>query len=520
MRKADVIIVGSGVSALQLAKHLSEDTNVIVFTKSKATHGNSSYAQGGISAAIKEDDDPFAHYLDTVEAGRYTNQSQYTLEMTREAPAIINELIAEGCEFDRNPDGHLQLGREGGHHDYRIVHSGGDQTGKRLMKHLIQQLPDTIELYEDHFVYDLVIHENRCYGVKCLTKNGTRTFTAAHVILSTGGCGQLYSLTSNAETITGDGIALAYQAGAEITDMEFIQFHPTLLYKDGRTHGLVTEAVRGEGAVLLNENGDAIMDGVHPLRDLAPRNVVAQTIYQQLQQGHHVYLDIRSISDFSKRFPTVAKLCEAHNIDIQKGQIPVSPGCHFSMGGIATDRFGRTAVNGLYALGEAACTGVHGANRLASNSLLEGLVFGKRLAAFINSTEGLPELPDLPERKPSLHHSIVDLPPVKELQQRMMDLVGMVRTEQQLLQQKEWLDSFRIDEWFTFDLSLLTTKQVTTLFMLQTAWLITCSALERKESRGAHFRSDFPEELKVWQQKQSVHKRNVEKRNIHEPIYL
>ena len=520
MKKADVIIVGSGVSALQLAKHLSEDMNVIVFTKSKATNGNSSYAQGGISAAIKEDDHPFAHYLDTIEAGRYTNQSQSTLEMTREAPSIIHELIAEGCAFDRDQDGHLQLGREGGHHDYRIVHSGGDQTGKRLMDHLIQHLPDNIELYENHFVYDLLINENRCYGVKCLTKNGTRTFTAAHVVLSTGGCGQLYSLTSNAKTITGDGIALAYQAGAEITDMEFIQFHPTLLYRDGQTHGLVTEAVRGEGAILVNEIGDKIMDGVHPLRDLAPRNVVAQTIYQQLQQGHHVYLDIRSISEFSKRFPTVAKLCEDHDIDIQEGQIPVSPGCHFAMGGIATDRFGQTTVDGLYALGEAACTGVHGANRLASNSLLEGLVFGKRLADFINTSARLPQSSDIPEPKPPLQYPIVELPSVQELQQKMMDDVGMVRTERQLRQHKLWLESFRIDDWFAFDLSLLTTKQVTTLFMLQTAWLITCSALWREESRGAHFRSDFPQEVKWWQQKQSVHKRNIEKRNIHEPIYL
>ncbi|MCA0972514.1 L-aspartate oxidase [Halobacillus litoralis] len=515
MERADVIIVGSGVAALQLARHLSEDTNVIVFTKSDVSNGNSRYAQGGIAAAIGEEDHPFAHYLDTTEAGRYANHSQTTLEMLREAPGIIQELIEEGFTCDRNQDGTIDLGREGGHHQNRIVHSGGDQTGKRLMEHLQQQIRANVEIRDHHFVYELLVENEVCYGVRYKTEYETAVLTAPHIVLSTGGCGQLYASTSNAPTITGDGFALAYEAGAEMTDMEFVQFHPTLLNVNGKTHGLVTEAVRGEGAVLVDEKGRRIMDGVHPLGDLAPRNVVANTIYTEREKGHTLYLDIRMIPQFEERFPTVTALCHRHDISLSEGFIPVTPGCHFIMGGITTDKIGRTSVTGLYAIGEAACTGVHGANRLASNSLLEGMVFSKRLAGWINEQK-VSGIPYTGKNKPLLLDPICDLPPRSLLQQKMMENVGMVRDAKALKKQKGWLESFHLDQWFSFDLSLLTSKQVTTLFMLRTAWLMTVSALEREESRGGHYRSDFPNEETEWQQKQIVQ----EKRKSNEPIHL
>ncbi|WP_079477207.1 L-aspartate oxidase [Halobacillus salinus] len=515
MNNADVIIVGSGVAALQLAKHLHKDINVIVFTKSDVTNGNSRYAQGGIAAAIGEVDHPYAHYLDTIDAGRFANHAQTTLEMTREAPEIVRELMESGWAYDKDDLGHVQLGREGGHHDDRIIHSGGDQTGKQLTEHLLSQIEANVKVLENHFVYELLVEDGVCRGVRCMSDSDVEIFTAPHVILSTGGCGQLYSFTSNAETITGDGFALAYNAGAEITDMEFIQFHPTLLYIKGETRGLVTEALRGEGAVLVDENGRRIMDGLHPMGDLAPRNIVAQAIYAERDKGHDVYLDIRNIKHLSSRFPTVTALCTEYEVDLIKGLIPVSPGCHFIMGGVATDRIGRTTIDGLYAIGEVACTGVHGANRLASNSLLEGLVFGKRLGKWINEQKRS-EHTKKGLQLPLLLEPLCELPPVGVIQKTMMERVGMVRSAEGLHQQLKWLESFQLDRWFSFDLSLLTTKQVTTLFMLRTAWLITISALEREESRGAHYRSDYPEELKSWQSKQIVQ----EKRKSNEPIHL
>lgn len=515
MNKADVIIVGSGVAALQLAKHLRKDINVIVFTKSGVTNGNSRYAQGGIAAAIGENDHPYAHYLDTIEAGCYVNHSHKTLEMIREAPEIIQELMDSDWAYDQDDNGEALLGREGGHHHHRIIHSGGDQTGRQLTDHLIRTIDAHVELRENHFVFELLVEDGVCCGVRCQTDESVETVTARHVVLSTGGCGQLYSFTSNAETITGDGFALAYDSGAEMTDMEFVQFHPTLLYVDGKTRGLVTEAVRGDGAVLVDENGRLIMDGIHPLRDLAPRNIVSQAIYEERNKGHDIFLDIGAIPNFPERFPTVTALCSTYNIDLNKGLIPVSTGCHFIMGGVATDRIGRTTIEGLYAIGEVACTGVHGANRLASNSLLEGLVFGKRLGLWINDQKAATHSRE-GHQKPLLLKPLSDLPPVKEIQTTMMECVGIARSADDLLKQKKWLESFELDKWFSFDLSLLTTKQVTTLFMLRTAWLITVSALERVESRGAHYRSDFPNEERCWQSKQIVQ----EKRKSNEPIHL
>ncbi|MFC7062104.1 L-aspartate oxidase [Halobacillus seohaensis] len=502
MNKVDVIIVGSGIAALQLAVHLPRHLHVIIITKSHKRKSNSSLAQGGVAAAVSADDHTFSHYLDTLEAGRHLNNRQAVYDLTHEAPAIIQELIDDHCLFDRDEDGNLQLGKEGAHRFSRIIHGGGDQTGRTIVQYLLKKLGRNVQMLEDQSVYELLVNENgHCYGVKSKTKNDQSRITVApHVVLSTGGCGQLYSLTSNSEAATGDGISLAYWAGAKVVDMEFVQFHPTLLFTNGETKGLVSEAVRGQGARIVDEQGNYFMDGVHPMGDLGPRHIVAQTIFERLESGKSVYLDISTIKDFEGEFPTVTALCHRNGVF---GKIPVAPGSHFLMGGVKTDDLGSTNVPGLYAIGEVACTGVHGANRLASNSLLEGLVYGKRLATFIAKEPA--SILDHAHRS-SDYEALpnISLPTKKEIQSHMMKRVGIVRDEESLQVQREWIESFELDKWIRADFSQLTKQQWSIVSMLQTCWLITNAALTRTESRGGHFRSDFPCENDTWQVKQTT----------------
>lgn len=517
MEYNDVLIIGSGMAALQLAVNLRHDKNVRILTKSSIRTANSYLAQGGIAAAVGKNDHPSKHYIDTIEAGRSHNHEKTVLEMMEEAPSLINDIYEQGCGFDHDEHGALLLGMEGAHSEKRIVHGGGDATGKTLVEFLVSQLKDNIKIQENTFVYELILDEKheRCIGVKGKTEDGLiHHYFAAHVILATGGCGQLYGFTSNAETVTGDGIAMAYLAGAEIADMEFIQFHPTLLCVNGEPKGLVSEAVRGEGARLITEDFFPIMEGVHPLKDLAPRHVVSQTIYDYVKKGKQVFLDIHTIQDFAKRFPSITDLCVQNKIDLSTGKIPVVPGSHFLMGGIKTDSIGRSTLAGLYAIGEASCTGLHGANRLASNSLLEGLYQGKKLAQFINSGKDQPVKKDYPTSVYSITPKQIHLPDVATLKARMMDYVGIVRSKAKLNEHKRWLEQFgstRIN-----DLDGLKTTDLTKIFMLIIAELITNSALIRTESRGGHFRSDFPfEDDASWCKKQIVYKRigEVEKKD-------
>jgi L-aspartate oxidase len=519
MKEADVIIIGSGVAALQLCKHLCTDKNVIIFTKTSFGDGNSALAQGGIAAAMDGKDRPFFHFIDTVIAGRSLNNHTSTLRMTHEAPDIIEELARRGCNFDRNEANEFALGKEGAHTQNRIVHGGGDQTGKVLIDHLKTTVPENVSVFDYHFVFQLLLNKHGyCHGVKSKDAQGVvHECYAPDIVLATGGFGQIYSCTSNAGPVTGDGMALAYQAGAALTDMEFIQFHPTLLYINGQAEGLISEAVRGEGAILIDEQKHSIMNDVHPLKDLAPRHIVSQTIFQRRLAGHDVYLDIRMIDDFQEKFPGITRLCKSNGINIAEGFIPVAPGCHFSMGGVKTDALGRTTIQGLYAIGEVACTGVHGANRLASNSLLEGLVYGKRLAQHLNVKD--PVYLQEPEETPvNIPDFCFPLPPRKMIQELMMENVGIIRDGDKLSQQLEWLESYHIKQWDIFDLSMLTIEQMTTVFMAQTAWLITKSAIEREESRGGHHRSDFPQEHIGWQNRQVIQIRTFEMGRLHEPI--
>lgn len=367
-----------------------------------------------------------------------------------------------------------------------------------------------VDIYEHTTVYDLIINGGECIGVRAKDRNGTPfNIYGDHVVIATGGIGQIYRFTSNAETISGDGIALAYRAGAEVADMEFIQFHPTLIYANGKGVGLASEAIRGEGAKLVTDDGTLIMEHVHPYQDLAPRHVVSQTIDRTMKQGRNVYLDITMIDHFAEKFPTVASICKKNGIDVSHGKIPVAPGCHFLMGGIVTDLHGRTTIPRLYAIGEAACTGVHGANRLASNSLLEGLFFGKQLASFIHRSP-MKTIKKENKRK-QIKPSPKQLPDISVLKNSMMERVSIVRTEELLEAQLTFLEGFGVKEWLEADLEHLSLEETDRVFMLISSWLITKAALKRTESRGGHLRADFPHEEEKWKQKIIIQQRKSDR---------
>jgi L-aspartate oxidase len=421
-------------------------------------------------------------------AGVCHNDPANTRLLTQEAPRYLTDLIWSGMEFDKRESGRLHLGREGGHLKRRILHAGGDATGKAIVAFLLEQLKGRIEIVEDEMVVDLISHDGQCVGITTRTAGGEENaYLAAHTILATGGCGQLYAFTSNADTITGDGIAMAYRAGAVLADMEFMQFHPTVLYKDGKALGLVSEAVRGEGAFLQTGQGKRFMEQVHPLKDLAPRDIVARAIHRELQNGENVYLNISQVKDFSSRFPTIDRLCRVHGIQPEDHLLPVIPAAHFLMGGIKTDEAGRTSVKGLYAVGESACTGVHGANRLASNSLLEAIVFGNRTAeAILQSGTAPPIGAGTIETKGSV---VTALPSKREIREKMTANAGIVRNEQGLTSLRNWLEQF---DFLKIDRSRLSKENIEIVNMLTVGWLIATSALERKESIGSHYRSDCP----------------------------
>jgi L-aspartate oxidase len=517
MELSDVLIIGSGVAALQLATLLSQDKNVRILTKSHLKNTNSYLAQGGIAAAIGAKDDPSKHFADTLEAGRFHNNMETVLEIINEAPTLIDDFTDI---FDKDQKGNLLLGLEGAHSENRIIHSGGDATGKNVIEYLISRLTENIKVEENVFVYELIIDhkEKRCIGVKAKYQDGTiQCFYGDNIILATGGCGQVYPFTSSAPTITGDGVAMAYLAGVEIVDMEFVQFHPTLLYKDGETKGLISEAVRGEGAILMTKDGIPIMEGVHPLKDLAPRHVVSQTIFEYIKNGQEIFLDIRPINGFEKRFPSITAICKENGIHLSEGKIPVVPGSHFLMGGIKTDLIGRTSLNGLFAIGETACTGLHGANRLASNSILEGLYQGKKLSQWINSNPKKASNPELPKMVPFIQERSIFLPDTHVLKDMMMKRVGIVRSKEVLEEQKKWIQQLHLND--LTELDSYSIQDITAIFMYMNADLITEAALRRTESRGGHFRSDFPyEDNEIWCKKMIIQKRNGEGVVNHEHV--
>jgi len=499
-----IIIVGSGIAALAAADVLCKKRNVIIFTKSTKTDSNSSLAQGGIAAAIDTHDSCEAHFADTLAAAcQHANPDQVAL-LVKHGPECITEWINKGMNFDKDENGAFDLAQEGAHHHRRILHSGGDATGRQFIELMLARLANepNVLFLENEMVFDLVItDEGNCQGVLVKDANGNlHAYEANAVILATGGAGSLYACTSNHVNATGDGIAMAYRAGAEIADMEFIQFHPTILHKQGNSYGLVSEAVRGEGAILRDETGFAIMEDIHPLKDLAPRDIVAREIHKQIAGGHEIYLDASTIKNFSTRFPTINALCQKQSINPETDPLPVMPGAHFMMGGIKADPHGATTVHGLFAVGECACTGVHGANRLASNSLLEGLVFGSLTAKHILKAE-IHENQPIHTRTIEKNKKTILLPQKEDIQLKMMLYAGVLRNERQLSKLINWLEQF---DFHHIELRKYSKDKIEIINMLTVSWLIATSAYMRLESRGGHFRSDYPEVDATWQQKQLI----------------
>lgn len=515
----DVLIIGSGVAALQTAIHTSEKKNVTLVTKTQLRNSNTYLAQGGIAVAHAPYDQIKLHIEDTIEAGEMHNDRQSVSSLVKEGVMVINELLEKGMPFDRDENDQLRYGLEGAHSKRRILHSHGDATGKQLIEFLLKELKKTnVEVYENEFVMQLLLAENgKCVGAATKDASGKlKIHYASHIVLATGGCGYLYPFSTNGANATGDGYALALKAGAELIDMEFVQFHPTGLYIDGEIKGLVSEAVRGEGAKLVTEQGEQIMKGVHPLEDLAPRHVVAEKINEYVLNNQPIYLDIRMISQFPIKFPTITRLCEANGCEWKNGFIPVAPASHFMMGGIRTDLNCKTTVNQLYAVGEVACTGVHGANRLASNSLLEGLVFGKKLGCYLkNHSDSLPDF-HMKQETVQLNRSI---PEIIELQQKMLISVGIVRELKGLSNFADWLKQFSLQDLLNHDWTLFTKKEATVVFMMITAMSIVNAALLRQETRGAHIRSDFARENQQLQNAFTViHSTKIEGRIAYEQV--
>ncbi|GGE75486.1 L-aspartate oxidase [Priestia taiwanensis] len=483
----DVLIIGSGIAALMTAARLCTKKKVVIITKKHIRDSNSMLAQGGVAVAIAEDDDWKHHFDDTMKAGCYANKEEMVELLVKEGPGIIRSLIDDGLLFDQDEEGNLLLGQEGAHRMRRILHAGGDRTGAFLTEYMIKRVQEHATIIENETAIDLLVRDGVCVGAVTRTEQARiKTYVAKHTILATGGSGGLYRYTSNAETITGDGIALAYRAGCELEDLEFVQFHPTMLYVNGHAYGLVSEAVRGEGAILVTRTGERVMQGVHEMGDLAPRDVVSREIYKRMLQKEEVFLDISMIANFEKRFPTITALCRQYGISIEGGSIPVVPGAHFHMGGVKTNEYSETSIPNLYAVGEVACQGVHGANRLASNSLLEGLVYGNRLGEHLLCNKHNVSIDDVDYvSMPSIGYS---LPTQEEIQHVMMEYVGIVREEVRLLQAREWFESFLLQG--EVHVTSFTNEQLTTYNMVTVGWLITKSALERTSSIGAHYRQD------------------------------
>lgn len=487
MIKTDVVIIGSGIGSLSAANELCKNgKKVILITKSKKEASNSYLAQGGISVALSEKDNYRLHYEDTMEAGCYLNNSDNVLSLVSKAPNIIKEFMASGMKFDTDDNGNILFGKEGAHHLSRIIHAGGDRTGKKVIEQLFKNINENVIIKENEMVLDLRVFNNQCSGVISRSSNGDiNYYQSDYTIIASGGIGQLYPFTSNDVTITGDGLAMAYRSGCNLKNLEFVQFHPTMLSVNGKTMGLISEAIRGEGAVLVNQYEEKIMENVHPLKDLAPRDIVSREVYNRFLNGEEIFLDISNVENFKNRFPSVTEICESNGINLNSNKIPVRPGAHFHMGGIEADINGNTNIEGLYAVGEASCTGVHGANRLASNSLLEGLVFGSLLAVNIlrnnrKSAEFLDNVSNVKLQK---------LPLKTDIQKKMMEFVGIVRYKNKIDNIIEWFKQYMPDskDFCKIDILNTSNEDLEIYNMLTAGYLISLAAKERKESLGAHY---------------------------------
>lgn len=517
--RTDFIVVGSGIAGFVFALKASHFGEVTLITKKTLTDSASYRAQGGIAAVVSEEDSFEEHVRDTLNVGCGLSKKEVVEFVVREGPDRIRDLINWGVKFevkeDRNDKLEFHLGKEGGHSRRRILHAG-DITGQEIQKVLIERIMENkhIKVLEHHMAIDLITHhkfikredKNRCYGVYVLNEktSDVLTFLAPIIVLATGGAGKVYMVTTNPDTSTGDGVAMAYRAGLPVANMEFIQFHPTCLYHPIERSFLISEALRGEGGILRLKDGTPFMEKFHPMKDLAPRDIVARAIDFELKRrgDRYVYLDMTHLKpDFLKRrFPNIYQKLLSLQIDMTKEPIPVTPACHYMCGGVVTGHYGETAIEGLYAVGEVAHTGLHGANRLASNSLLEALVFAHR--AISHSTQSvkntyIPE-EDIPEW--SIGHAtdsdeaIVITQNWTEIRWLMWNYVGIARSEKRLKRAfnrikllQEEINKYYWDFLPTTDLLELRNLAIVAELIIRSAW-------RRKESRGLHYIKDYPDE--------------------------
>ncbi|MDH4163462.1 MAG: L-aspartate oxidase [Nitrospirota bacterium] len=509
----DFLIIGGGVAGLRAAIELARNGDVLVVTKDAPSESSTEYAQGGIAVALSDEDEISIHFDDTIKAGDGLCTRKSVGTLVEEGPTRIRELIAWGAEFDKEGS-KLAFTQEAAHTKRRILHAQGDSTGHEILRVLIDKVRTTQRASKIDFAFtaDLIIEKGRCTGAVVVQQRLGKVLviSARAVLLAAGGAGRLFERTTNPPVSTADGMAMAWRAGAALVDMEFIQFHPTALFLPGAPQFLLSEAMRGEGGMLRNTDGLRFMDRYHPARELAPRDVVTRAIHSEMIRtgADHVYLDMTHMFDkyLMWRFPRIYRTCKELGIDISRQQIPVSPAAHYIMGGVKTDLWGATTVPGLFAAGETACTGVHGANRLASNSLLEGLVFGERAglgAARYAARRERPEAPsgrflkDL-EKRHSGVNTASDIDFVRtSLRKIMWENAGILRTRKGLQAATK-----KLREWYRMIKNPPLERQALELKnMIEVAHLITRAALLREGSVGGHYRTDFPAKGKNWRKR-------------------
>ncbi len=497
----DVVIIGSGIAGVYTALSTPRNAKVLIITKEAIEINNSVLAQGGIAVSLDQNDSPNLHFKDTLFAGAGLCDETAVNALVNEAAENIATLCLYGVNFDRDDDKRLSLTREAAHSMNRIIHTG-DATGKEVCDTLVSAVSglSNVTIREQTFAIDILTEDGECKGVLTSNEDGTeiKAYFAPVVVCASGGYGRLYSKTTNPEVANGDGAAIAYRAGAELMDLEFVQFHPTVLFHPDNQNFLISEAVRGEGALLRNNKGELFMEQYHSMKELAPRDVVSRAIFQEMQKtgSDHVFLDIthKEKQFLEHRFPMIYKTCLSYGIDISKDFIPVAPCQHYSMGGIKTDEWGRTKVRGFYAVGEAACNGIHGANRLASNSLLEGLVFGRRIGLQVKENlnkikmrEGFK--PNISNEKKWKDTDIDVLSMINKLQNIMSMNVGIVRSKESLSTAINEIDEMKKE---VEGVKVVHTQFMELKNMLTLSSMVVKAGLLREESRGAHFRSDYP----------------------------
>jgi len=516
----DTVIIGAGIAGLRAAIEAANNRNVIVLCKGTLRDSNTWLAQGGIASVLNNEDSFESHIEDTLKAGCGICDEKVVSLVVQHAPELIQQLLEWGINFDMKDD-NIATTLEGGHSHARIAHAHGDETGRIIAQGLINKVKENpkIKIFQNFYTLDLLTGEDgsECLGVIGFDKRGLQIIWAANTILAAGGTGQLYRETTNPEVATADGLAMGYRAGAVLADMEFMQFHPTTLYVAGASRALITETLRGEGAKLLDGTGYQFMKDYHQDAELAPRDIVSRAILSQMLKNKttHVYLDVRYFDKqkFTKRFPHIAELCESFDIDVSRELIPVRPSAHYMVGGVKTDQSAKTNIANLYACGEVAATGLHGANRLGSNSLIEGLVFGRiagsQAAESSKTASADISHPSIEFQIPQSDRTRLDTKDItNSLRALMWRNVGIIRKERPLLEAQEIINFWRR---YVMDKTFDNQQGWECQNMLTVAGLMAYAAKQRKESRGVHFRSDYPDTITNFEKHIEISRPKMEK---------